>query len=963
MQLNTELQNNKSITFFKGDAQAPKNLHRPKLLQIFTFYDHYLDEFYFKNIGLNLRSYREQLQAIANDGFASLHIFAPYLSKIGYEAEYIIANSKELQSAWAKENNYNFNQKAWAHDIVRQQIEASKPDIIYCLNPLDYDSKFFSTVEHKAKLLVGWRAADIPAGTDWTGYNLILSHLSTCREKAKLIGAKNSAHFFPGVPKSISESVVNQEKQFDVVFSGQYTPQHAQRNKFILELAQAADRIGFKLGLFLCSHHYELPAEIKKYNYGQRWGMDMYKALKSGKIVINAEIDLAQGEAGNLRLFETTAVGSFLLTEHQHNIEKYYKPGYEIETFKNSSEMIDKINFYLKHSERREEIAKNGANKANREFNMENQANLLDNILKQNLPELKSTSIVIKNEIEFPQPAPSLTKANIEVPMSPEEISAEIGKAITLFQNGEAVAALKITEKVKKQNISIPEFNYFRVLCLNTVGRHEEALEAAKEELKINPKHDLARAEMERLSRAIKINKPQALNPEQRSYLSKIDSATLHSIQNASHNYAYRGIPMIKNPFDMALYPLLIWNYKPKTIIEIGTKNGGSAVWFGDMLNNYGIDGHIYSLDIVKVEDVSHPRVTFIEGDGRKLENSFSKEWIESLPRPLLVIEDADHSYETTKAVLNFFSPYLQPNEYIIIEDGIISNLTNDPECNSGPHLGLKEFLSKHPGEYDMDQNYLDYFGYNFTWCTNGILKKKNYAINPKVSKEVVSEFLLNDPATSGIESQMSQNERFQLYGLSRKLVKATNNKIKFIEIGSHAGASLLLQWKALKKHNVQLECYAVEPHGMPQFYDVLKQLGSDVTHLKMFSDQAAQELRARFAQDGTLADYIFVDGDHTYQGVKSDIENYYPLLKSGGIMVFHDWLPEVNSKNQEAIFFHHGGKEPGIRQACAELMEQKYRCELLEIPLLYPTDPTQTQAHLPIIPEVFSTVRVYRKP
>jgi hypothetical protein len=42
--------------------------------------------------------------------------------------------------------------------------------------------------------------------------------------------------------------------------------------------------------------------------------------------------------------------------------------------------------------------------------------------------------------------------------------------------------------------------------------------------------------------------------------------------------------------------------------------------------------------------------------------------------------------------------------------------------------------------------------------------------------------------------------------------------------------------------------------------------------------------------------------------------------------------------------------------------MEDEYGCEQIEIPLLYPTDPTQTQAYLPIIPGVFSSIRVYRK-
>ncbi len=49
------------------------------------------------------------------------------------------------------------------------------------------------------------------------------------------------------------------------------------------------------------------------------------------------------------------------------------------------------------------------------------------------------------------------------------------------------------------------------------------------------------------------------------------------------------------------------------------------------------------------------------------------------------------------------------------------------------------------------------------------------------------------------------------------------------------------------------------------------------------------------------------------------------------------------------------------VIDACA-LMENTYHCEAIDIPLLCPADLTQTQAHLPIIPGVFSTIRTYRK-
>ncbi len=35
--------------------------------------------------------------------------------------------------------------------------------------------------------------------------------------------------------------------------------------------------------------------------------------------------------------------------------------------------------------------------------------------------------------------------------------------------------------------------------------------------------------------------------------------------------------------------------------------------------------------------------------------------------------------------------------------------------------------------------------------------------------------------------------------------------------------------------------------------------------------------------------DMIFVDGEHSYEGVTEDYNNYYPLVKSGGVIAFHD--------------------------------------------------------------------------
>ena len=38
--------------------------------------------------------------------------------------------------------------------------------------------------------------------------------------------------------------------------------------------------------------------------------------------------------------------------------------------------------------------------------------------------------------------------------------------------------------------------------------------------------------------------------------------------------------------------------------------------------------------------------------------------------------------------------------------------------------------------------------------------------------------------------------------------------------------------------------------------------------------------------------DFLFIDADHSYEGVKKDFEMYSPLVRKGGIIAFHDIVP-----------------------------------------------------------------------
>ncbi len=100
----------------------------------------------------------------------------------------------------------------------------------------------------------------------------------------------------------------------------------------------------------------------EKMSYEDIWSKELYKLVARSKIILNINSHLwSSFESGvNLRIFETLALKGFLLTDYCEELNDVFKLGHEIETFKTSEEMIDKIDYYLKHDNERKQIAKNG---------------------------------------------------------------------------------------------------------------------------------------------------------------------------------------------------------------------------------------------------------------------------------------------------------------------------------------------------------------------------------------------------------------------------------------------------------------------------------------------------------------------------------------------------------------------------------------------------------------------------
>lgn len=65
----------------------------------------------------------------------------------------------------------------------------------------------------------------------------------------------------------------------------------------------------------------------------------------------------------------------------------------------------------------------------------------------------------------------------------------------------------------------------------------------------------------------------------------------------------------------------------------------------------------------------------------------------------------------------------------------------------------------------------------------------------------------------------------------------------------------------------------------------------NNVTYITGNSHEVRNDISGKF-------DVIFIDGDHTYDGVKKDFELYSDLINKGGIICFHDiWDTEEHHR------------------------------------------------------------------
>jgi cephalosporin hydroxylase len=187
---------------------------------------------------------------------------------------------------------------------------------------------------------------------------------------------------------------------------------------------------------------------------------------------------------------------------------------------------------------------------------------------------------------------------------------------------------------------------------------------------------------------------------------SDVRTLDLISSQGVLDCMQYRGLPLFKTAYDFSIYSMLLGSLRPRVVIELGSGSGASAIWMADLLRTFGVEGHVYSVDLKKPNQ-EHAGVTFIEGDCLAIDAVFDEAFLRSAAHPWLFIEDA---HVNVSGVLNYFDTYLASGDYVVVEDSAHKRNT------------IARFSAARPERYKVDTYYTDFFGRNATCAQDSIL-------------------------------------------------------------------------------------------------------------------------------------------------------------------------------------------------------------------------------------------------
>jgi cephalosporin hydroxylase len=191
---------------------------------------------------------------------------------------------------------------------------------------------------------------------------------------------------------------------------------------------------------------------------------------------------------------------------------------------------------------------------------------------------------------------------------------------------------------------------------------------------------------------------------------------------------AYRGVRTLKNPLDMWNYQEIIAERGIEWVLETGTRHGGSALFFADLLAARGASGFVISVDVdhdsLQLPAGGHERLRLLKGDSASPATGRAVSALLPAQRgPLFVILDSDHRATHVKAELESFVPLMRTGDYLVVEDTCVNGHPVRPDFGPGPMEAVLSYLEENPGVLAADTAREEKFG--CTFAPRGYYTKK----------------------------------------------------------------------------------------------------------------------------------------------------------------------------------------------------------------------------------------------
>ena len=180
---------------------------------------------------------------------------------------------------------------------------------------------------------------------------------------------------------------------------------------------------------------------------------------------------------------------------------------------------------------------------------------------------------------------------------------------------------------------------------------------------------------------------------------------------------SYRGVRTLKNPLDMWNYQEIIAERRIEWVLETGTRHGGSALFFADLLAARGASGLVISVDVehASLQISGHSKLRLVLGDSAS--SAVVDQVKQILPKqraPLFVILDSDHRKRHVLRELEAYVPLMLAGDYLVVEDSCVNGHPVRPDFGPGPMEAIEEFLQSHPGVLASDPARESKFGCTF---------------------------------------------------------------------------------------------------------------------------------------------------------------------------------------------------------------------------------------------------------